>query len=762
MPQFKVNVDGAEYEVDAASQQEADALARHAHSQGVNVGESITLDDIVVTPESNPPEDEPVAPTETKPEPSTLQKIGDIFTGDLRKTPETESLQDWAKMPELNEVTFNSFRTALGTMMTNPEETAGIIKAQYPDVQMRTDYNGNIILKSSIDGKEYAIKPGAQVSDIPRAIGSIAAFTPAGRATSALGLAGASAATQGAVEGIEAASGGNLNPENIALAGAIPGAGGILSALKNRILGRPTQQAVQSAMESAAPVAQAVPESLPLEAVSATAKKAGEGSKSAMESLATQASPDTEKVAAAKRLGIEEYLQPDHVTTNQVYRELAQAVKSYPGSIARAEELQGLQKVTQAADDIIGKLAANDVSAISDSAKRELQSAHDMSFKEAGKLYDELRASIPATTRVSADNILATIKDRADELGGEEYLSAPEKLVLKKLSPKDDGTLPTYALLDDVRRDIVAAKFKGQGAFKDSDDRILDILNNGLREDQKSVAEQFGKGDTFELAQKTAATYKSIQDDLKSLFGKDISGSIVSDMSASARALSKGDTSKFLSLVSSIKYLPKEQQQQIIAGGLRTAFGEKLASGQMNFGSYAKWYRGLKENKQAYTALMSNLPKDTVRSLDDLYKVSEGISAASRERIQTGRIQVVEDIVKNADTAIGKMYEAVKGSTGKVALGGLADIIGTGGAGMAFALGSALAKKKEPAMKSIDAVLTSPQFAKAVANPNPENVRKLAYDKRFVGFMKNVTSNADLNERERFIMSIVQAEKPKE
>ena len=362
---------------------------------------------------------------------------------------------------------------------------------------------------------------------------------------------------------------------------------------------------------------------------------------------------------------------------------------------------------------------------------------------------------------MQADNVLNTIQSRAEELGGAEYLSAPEKQVLAKLSPKN-GVLPTYALLDDVRRDIVASKFKGQGAFKDADDRILDILNNGLREDQKAVAEKFGKGDVFELAQKTAGTYKSIQDDLKSLFGKDISGSLVGDMSASTRALSKGDTSKFLGLLSSIKYLPKEQQQQIVAGGLRTAFGEKLASGQMNFGSYAKWYRGLKDNKQAYTALMSNLPKETVKSLDDLAKVADGIAAASRERIQTGRIQVVEDIVKNADTTIGRMYEAVKGSSGKMLLGGVADIVGTGGAGMAFALGSALQKKKDPAMKAVDAVISSPQFIKAVSNPSPDNVRKLAYDKRFIDFMKNVTSNADLTERERFIMSVIQAEKPKE
>lgn len=779
MAKFISTIGGAEYEVEADNQQEADMFAQQAHSQDLGVGSTLELDDIVVTPESNPDVEEeviteqPVQNMAAKPEPTFLQRIGDIFTGSLRKTPETEGLGDWATMPELNELSFNSFKTGLGTMLTNPEETAGIIKAQYPDVQMRTDYNGNIILKSSIDGKEYAIKPGLQASDIPRAAGAIAAFTPAGRVAGAGAQALAAGGTQAAMEGIESFTGGDFSGTNVAATAAIPFAGGGINALKKAIAGKaaPAVGVVEEAAQ-AAPIeniVQAPAQSL--NEISVTAKKAGSGSTSATEQLATQAMPDSEKVAAAKRLGIEEYLQPDHVTTNQVFRELSQAVKSYPGSIARAEELKGLEAVTKRANDVIESLGARDVSTVSDTARKELKNVYDTSFKQAGKLYDEMRASIPSTTQVQADNVLNAIKQRADELGGTEFLSAPEKMVLSKLSPKqiknDAGEvvgekLPTYALLDDVRRDIVAAKYKNQGAFKDADDRLLNIINDGLRADQKAVAEQFGLAETFYLAQKTASTYKAIQDDLTSLFGKTISGSIASDISASTSALSKGDTSKFINLLGAVKYLPKEQQQQIVAAGLNTAFGKSLQSGQMNFGAYSKWYRGLQDNKQAYTALMTNLPKSTVKDLDDLYKVSEGIAAASRERITTGRIQSVNDVIKNADTAIGRMYEAVQQSTGKLALGGVADLVGTGGAGMAFALGLALKGKKTPAMESVDKVISSPQFIKAATNPTAENVKKLANDGKFIEFMKKINKDSTLSDRERFILSTVQAEKPKE
>ena len=71
----------------------------------------------------------------------------------------------------------------------------------------------------------------------------------------------------------------------------------------------------------------------------------GMGAGRAIEVLATQAAPDPKVLEAARRLKIEGYLQPDHLTSNQAYRELAQAVKSIPGSQARAAELTGLETV---------------------------------------------------------------------------------------------------------------------------------------------------------------------------------------------------------------------------------------------------------------------------------------------------------------------------------------------------------------------------------------------------------------------------------
>ena len=140
-------------------------------------------------------------------------------TGSDRSTPEVEAAADWTTMPELNELSIAGARTGIGTMFTSPEESVAIIKANYPGVEVRQDSKGNYILRSQ-DGKDYGIKPGFRWSDVPRAVGGILAFTPAGRAATFTGAALKSGATQAAIEGTEFAAGGEFNAQPILMATA--------------------------------------------------------------------------------------------------------------------------------------------------------------------------------------------------------------------------------------------------------------------------------------------------------------------------------------------------------------------------------------------------------------------------------------------------------------------------------------------------------------------------------------------------------------
>jgi hypothetical protein len=143
----------------------------------------------------------------------------ETVTGSERSTPEIEAVADWTTMPELNELSVAGARTGIGTMFTSPEESVAIITANYPGVEVRQDEKGNYILRSQ-DGKDYGIKPGFRFSDVPRAVGGILAFTPAGRAATFTGAAVKSGATQAAIEGTEFAAGGEFNAQPILMATA--------------------------------------------------------------------------------------------------------------------------------------------------------------------------------------------------------------------------------------------------------------------------------------------------------------------------------------------------------------------------------------------------------------------------------------------------------------------------------------------------------------------------------------------------------------
>jgi len=785
-----------------------------------------------LAPTAKPDNSQPVAPelakgfgewlAVQKPEetPENLGLLGNIkesFTGEHRQTATTQALPDWAGMPELNDLSIAGFKTGLGTMLSSPQETVQIIQANYPGVQVRQDEKGNFVLKSSMDGKEYAIKPGFQVSDIPRAGGAIAAFTPAGRAATLPGMVAGAAGTQAVIEGTQAATGGSFDPKEVAIAGLtaaiVPP---VLNATRRvaTAVANPVKAAVQRIMPGTAPAAAdagamaagervapaaasarpVAPEMAPpaaavepaapavaraaapveqmtaqdLAATAKTAAEGGLGSKKATQVLAEQAAPNAKTVQAAERLGIQDYLQADHVTTNQAYRELAQAVKSIPGSEARAAEMQGLSQVAKRADDLITEIGgSHDLAQVSQGIKQGLQATQQQLEQQANKLYGQLREMIPAKAEAPAPTVLKFIEQRVEDLGGKQNLSSVERMIQSKLSPKPitdaEGAItgykqPSYALLDDVRRDLTAARIKAQGPFKDADSGLIKRLESQLKVDQRAVVAQHGAETVFDSAQKAVAVRKGLEDDLVSLFGKNIDGSIVGNLSGAVKSLPSGDTSKFINLV---KLIPENMRQETVASGLATAFGKNARNGTINFTSYAKWYEGLLKNKQAYTALMSNLPPAARKQLSDLYRVAKGISQASKERITTGRIQAVTDELKGADSLLGNIYSLAKRSVAGAAVEAVTTPLGMPGAGISASIASALTKGKPSALKAADALISSPEFAETVKQVAKGETKKaalkLAYSKPFTKFARAVGNPKEMSNRERWILQAIEA-----
>lgn len=155
-----------------------------------------------------------------------VRSVGESITGSDRATPTTEALPDWVDMPELQQLfSIPSFKAALGTAFGGgPQEIAQIVQSNFPETKVFQDEKGNYILQSPSTGQRYAIKPGFQVSDIPRAL-NIILTGAGGRGAGVAQTALREGALQTGIEATQAATGGTFNPEDIATAAVIGGGG---------------------------------------------------------------------------------------------------------------------------------------------------------------------------------------------------------------------------------------------------------------------------------------------------------------------------------------------------------------------------------------------------------------------------------------------------------------------------------------------------------------------------------------------------------
>jgi len=739
-----------------------------------------------------------------------LGGIREAVTGTERETQATQTLPDWASMPELNTFSMASFKSALGTMMTNPQETVQVIQSNFPGVQVTQDEKGNFLLQSSIDGKLYAIKPGFQVSDIPRAAGAVAAFTPAGRAVTLPGMAVGAGATQAAIEATQAATGGRFDAGEVAttaalapvLPAAVRGVQAVRAARAPVTPAAPAAPAAGPAAPAGAPIGTAMAPAAPARAAAAapevqpaaipatppaapaaaamtpqelattarTAAEGGFGATRATSVLAGQAAPDQKVLEAARRLGIDEYLQPDHLTANQAYRELAQAVKSIPGSQTRAAEIQGLNQVGQRADRLISEIGGTtDMSKLNQAVRGQLDSTVTTLEKQADDAFKALRNQVPAQTRGNADNVLNYVEKRAADLDGAENLSALEKMVRSKLAPKqikdEAGNVigtrpPTYALIDDVRRDIGAAA-RQKGPFADADTGLAKQLYRLINDDQLALAETVGQGGNYQLANSLVRLRKGIEDDMVSLFGRQLDQSLVGKLESATVSLSKGDADKLAKILTAI---PKDMRQMVTASALNTAFGKATQNGTLNFNTYAKWYEGLLANKQAYAALMSNLPQPARKQLSDLYRVASNVSKATRERITTGRIQAVQQELQGADNLLSNIYGVAKRAAVGLPIEAATASVGFPGAGIASGLTAALTKAKPNALKAADELISSPEFQRLAVEtvstgnkPSQATVKAVLMSQSFRKFADDVKLPREMSAREKFIVQSLQA-----
>jgi hypothetical protein len=738
----------------------------------------------------------PAAPAQA---PGFFEGLAESVTGRARATPETQMLPEWTSMPELNQMSVASFKTAMGTLMSNPKETVQILQANFPGVQVRQDAKGNYLMRSSVDQQEYAIPPGFTMGDIPRAVGAVAAFTPAGRAATIPGAILAGGATQTAIEATQAATGGEFSPAEVAMAAATAPAGQILQrvappvvqAVKSvgqRITGRapvptpPVPGAVPPVTPEVPPVAPAAPMAPPaapaaaaavapevppvateaFEEIGTLARKAsgsGPGSATAKAKLADLAQVNTEARAAADRLGMD--LPFDVFSDNPQVRAAVGLTRSLAGGEAEAAWVNTVRTAIGKADDVVQQFDAAFIEgrpapgATSQRILDSLKGTQAQLAKDASAIYQRVDETVPKTSTVQFPKLTQTLNDVLAEVG-EKGLSAQEKK-LYELATDPTATYGRLLREKNLIGQAVAGKESPYGNMAAGD---LKRLYGALSEDQLGNVATIG-GDALRQELRAAnlltAKKKALESRIVGAFGKEIDGSVSNLMQSAIKSAAKGDAAQFNKLM---KVVPSELRKETVATALASVASSARAGqeGAFGFAEFAKTYRGLRANPPVYKQVIDVLGKDADPVLRDLFEISRRITDARAQVLTTGKAnQALVESMK-AEGLLGTIMQSTMAQRAVTGAAGLVP----GGGFVAPDIVQFMSKGNTDAVKAAGKLFASDEFQKLAidAATKPEVgeavLRRAAMSKAFGNFATAAKLPQSLDARVQWLQSAVQ------
>jgi len=741
-----------------------------------------------------------------------LESIAESVTGRARATPETQALPEWTSMPELNQMSVASFKTALGTLMSNPKETVQILQANFPGVQVRQDAKGNYLLRSSVDQKEYAIPPGFTMGDIPRAVGGIAAFTPAGRAATIPGAIVAGGATQAAIEATQAGTGGKFDTGEVLMAGATGPAGQIIQRVAPPVVqavkkgvqrvtgkapapvpaagapGAPMGTAMAPEAPPAAPVAAAMPEAAPIvpevptapaapavaplvtevteEEVGSLVKKAagtGFGSAGARDRLADLAQVNVAAKEAADRLGIQ--LPADVFSDNPQVRAAAGLTRSAAGSEAEAAWRNTVTQAVDKADDVIKQFDATFVEGavapgvVSQKIKDSLTKTRSDLNAQASKVYNAVDEVVPKTSVVDLPKLKETLDTVKAEVG-EKGMSAAERNLAKMI---EEGNI-TYGRLKREKTLIGNAINKMESPYGSMAEADLKRLYAALADDQLTNVGNIGGEELRQQLRAANLLYakeRALGNRIVNAFGQDIEGSVANKMRTAITGAAKGDAGEFNRL---LKTVPEDLRKETIATALasvtRSARGAE--KGGFGFSEFADIYPKLRANPPVYKTIVDTLGKDSADVLRDLFEVSKRVTEARANVLTTGKANQALLQGMQAESLIGKVMESTlaKGVvTGAAAMGGPIAAAATS------VVTSAMTQGNKDALKAAGKLFADQEFQKLAieaatkGTPSAASIRRTAMSQSFQKFADAAKLPKALDARIQWLQTATQTER---
>ena len=799
---------------DQRAQDDVKSIARELARKGVTVdlAPAPVAAPVSATPAPTPAA-APMSPEQwaaSQPKMGFFESLAEQVTGRARATPETQALPEWVTMPELNQLSVAGFKTALGTLLSGPKETVQVLQANFPGVQVRQDAKGNYLLKSSVDQKEYAITPGFTMGDIPRALGGLAAFTPAGRAATIPGAIVAAGTTQAAIEATQAATGGEFSPSEVAMAAATGPAGQIIQRVVPPVVqavkgglqrmtgpgrapstpsapGAPMGTAMAPAAPRIEPTFEAPPQAAPAVAevapvvspvvtpvvaeiadqeIGSLVKQAagtGFGSAGARDRLADLAQVNVAAKEAADRLGIQ--LPADVFSDNPQVRAAAGLTRSVAGGEAEAAWRNTVTQAVDKADDVIKQFDATFVEGavapgvVSQKIKDSLTKTRSDLNTAASKIYNAVDEVVPKTSIVEMPKLKATLDSVKSEVG-ETGMSAAERNLSKMI---DEGNI-TYGRLQREKGLIGKALNKMESPYGSMAEADLKRLYAALADDQLTNVGNIGGEELRQQLRAANLLYakeRALGNRIVNAFGQDIEGSVANKMRTAITGAAKGDAGDFNRL---LKTVPEDLRKETIATALasvtRSARGAE--KGGFGFSEFADIYPKLRANPPVYKTIVDTLGKDSADVLRDLFEVSKRVTEARANVLTTGKANQALLQGMQAESMIGKIMES---TLSKGALTGAAAMGGPVAAAATSVITSALTQGNKESLKAAGKLFADEGFQKLAieaatkGTPSAASIRRTAMSQSFQKFADAAKLPKALDARIQWLQTATQAER---
>jgi hypothetical protein len=254
-----------------------------------------------------------------------------------------------------------------------------------------------------------------------------------------------------------------------------------------------------------------------------------------------------------------------------------------------------------------------------------------------------------------------------------------------------------------------------------------------------------------------------MQDDIQSIFGKNLNRFFPTTVANKMGILRAGDAKGFNEFLQEV---PAADRQYTLLNGLNMFLGKQNKDGKLTFTSYADWWDGLRSQGESFKLVKDTLTEDQFQTFENIYLVSRSISNALKEKPVGGATLQKEAIAairaEKLTTAIvegaktlgkGAVVEGVVQSVGgPPAMGALAQSVRTGT--RQAAARNPTAEDAGPRIQAAIDLIVSDDFAAMIRGRySPESVRRWANGPAGIIFGKAVglTKEATVKILEQYV-----------